>query len=249
MRTELMEEVATTVNGYHLRPQIDYDYANARRRMIFEALTQGVQFVCNNAVDGDVAEFGTMTGFSTYSIARAMAYYQDMYAGYMRKAGVQRKVLRLFDSFEGLPRPDHEVDREAPNVQSGRWRESDFKGLTPDELLALCGSTYDKERIQIHSGWFRDTLATIPAATKFAMLHLDCDLYSSTAEVLDYVFTAGLVADGCVIFFDDWNCNRASPRFGQRRAWGEAVEKHRIENSDGGDYAVLGHRFIIHRDR
>lgn len=246
MRKELLDEVASAINGYHLRPQLDYDYANVRKRLIFEALTQSVQFVYNNAVEGDVAEFGTMTGFSAYAIARAMAFYQDMYAGFMRKEGVPRRVLRLFDSFEGLPLPDHDVDRASPNVQSGRWRESGFKGLTQEELHALCASTYETENIRIHAGWFRDTLATIPPSTKFGMLHLDCDLYSSTAEVLDHIFTGGMTADGCVVLFDDWNCNRASPRFGQRRAWGEMVRKHRFEFSDGGDYAVLGHKFTIH---
>ena len=34
--------------------------------------------------------------------------------------------------------------------------------------------------------------------------------------------------------------------FGQRRAWREAVQKHGIDYSDGGDYAVLGHKFTIH---
>jgi len=119
LRSELLEEVATTVNGYHLRPELDYDYANVRRRLIFEALTQGVQFVCNNAVDGDVAEFGTMTGFSTYSIARAMAYYQDMHAAFMRKAGVQRKMLRLFDSFEAFPGPTMRSIENRPTCSLG----------------------------------------------------------------------------------------------------------------------------------
>jgi hypothetical protein len=77
-------------------------------------------------------------------------------------------------------------------------------------------------------------------------VHLDCDLYSSTAEVLEYLFVHRHVAEGSVVFFDDWNCNRASPQMGQRRAWREAVERHRIEFSDCGEYAVLGHKFIVH---
>ena len=79
-----------------------------------------------------------------------------------------------------------------------------------------------------------------------AFVHIDCDLYSSTVEVLDPLFANNMIADGCIVCFDDWNCNRASPRFGQRRAWREMVEKHRIEHSDNGDYAVIGHKFTIH---
>jgi hypothetical protein len=82
--------------------------------------------------------------------------------------------------------------------------------------------------------------------TKFAMVHLDCDLYSSTIEVLEHLFRQRLIADGCVICFDDWNCNRSSPRYGQRRAWNEITEKFPVEYSDCGDYAVLSHKFIVH---
>ena len=78
------------------------------------------------------------------------------------------------------------------------------------------------------------------------MVHLDCDLYSSTSEVLEQLFSRKLLAEGSVVCFDDWNCNRSSPRFGQRRAWREAVEKYGVGYSDCGDYAVLGHKFIVH---
>lgn len=246
MRTELLQQVAAAINEYHVRPQVDYDYVNARKRMIFETLTQGVQYVCNNAVEGDIVEFGTGGGFSAYTIARAMTFYQDMYAGYMNKQGLPKKALHLFDSFAGLPKPAGAVDGASPNVQAGRWREGQFAGLTAEELHALCTSTYDADLVRVHAGWFSESLAGIPAGVKFAMLHIDCDLYSSTAEVLEAVFGGGHAADGCAVFFDDWNCNRASPRFGQRRAWREAVEKHGIEYSDGGDYAVLSHRFTVH---
>src|SRR5256886_5820768 len=53
------------------------------------------------------------------------------------------------------------------------------------------------------------------------------------------VFSGNRIADGCVVFFDDWNTNRCSPLLGQRRAWRETVEKHGVKFSDCGDYAVL----------
>jgi hypothetical protein len=249
VRSELLDEVASRVNAYHVRPQVDYDYDTARSRLIFEALTQGVQYVCNNAVRGDIAEFGTASGFSAYTLARAMAFFGRKYEAPMRKEGAGGKTLRLFDSFEGLPKADSEIDLESPNVRSGRWRETTFKGLTREELTALCASTYDGERIATYPGWFRDTVQTLGQGTLFGMLHLDCDLYSSTIEVLDPLFAKGMVADGCALFFDDWNCNRSSPRYGQRRAWREIVEKYKVEYSDGGDYAVLSHKFIIHTGR
>ncbi len=248
MRTDLLNAVVSRVNGYQVRQVIEYDYAAIRRRLIFEKLTQGVQYVINNAVEGDIAEFGTFSGFSTFTIARALAAYWEIYADFVKLHGMPKKSFCLFDSFQGLPLAASEVDKASPNVQAGRWKEGTYTGLTKEELLALCSSTYDRDKIRIFDGWYAQTLPTIPAAAKFAMVHLDCDLYSSTLEVLDHLFAHKHIADGCVIFFDDWNCNRASPRHGQRRAWRETTEKFRIEFSDEGEYAVLGHKFIIHAE-
>lgn len=249
MRIELLNAVAAQVNGLQtLRPSKGYDYQNYRRRQIFECLTQGVQYIHNNAVEGDVAEFGTASGFSALTIAHAMRIYAEMYAGALQQHAVPRKALMLFDSFRGLPEPGHPTDLQSPNVQVSRWKEGTFQGLTKEELFALCAQVYDRDKIRTVEGWYSESLAGIAPATRFAMVHLDCDLYSSTAEVLDHLFTHDMISDGCCLFFDDWNCNRSSPRFGQRRAWRECVEKHKVEYSDGGDYAVLGHRFTVHRD-
>ena len=128
MRTELLDVIVNQVNGFHLKPQLDYDYEHIRRRQIFETLTQGVQYVCNNAVEGDVAEFGTATGFSSYSMARALSYYQQMYRGFLSQHRLPPKSLYLFDSFAGLPPPRHPVDAASPNVQVGRCR----KAASPD---------------------------------------------------------------------------------------------------------------------
>ena len=110
----------------------------------------------------------------------------------------------------------------------------------------MCASAYDADKVLSYGGWFADTLERIRPQTKFAMLHLDCDLYQSSLEVLDHVFAKNRISDGCVVFFDDWNTNRSSPLLGQRRAWRETVDKHRVKFSDCGDYAVLGHKFVVH---
>ena len=246
MRADLLEGVVSQVNSFEKGPPSGYEHGSVRRRLIFESLNQGVQYVFNNAVEGDIAEFGTASGFSAFTIARAMAIYRKMYAERLIRLGIPQKVLHLFDSFQGLPRPEHALDLQSPNVRSGIWQQGTYTALTREELLALCTAAYDPDKILAYAGWFTEMLPVIPSSTKFAMLHLDCDLYSSTIEVLDFVFSHDRVAEGCVIFFDDWNTNRASPPLGQRRAWKETVEKHGIEFSDCGDYAVLGRKFIYH---
>ena len=242
MRTELINEVAAHVCAFEKH----YEPLRARRRLIYEGLSQGVQYVLNNGVDGDIAEFGTATGFSAYTIARGMAVYRQAYAKRIAQFGMRPKTLHLFDSFQGLPRPDDAVDLDSPYVQAGVWQEGTYKALTEEELTALCASAYDADKVLTYGGWFADTLPRLRPETRFAMLHLDCDLYKSSIEVLDHVFSGNRIADGCVVFFDDWNTNRCSPLLGQRRAWRETVEKHGVKFSDCGDYAVLGHKFVVH---
>jgi hypothetical protein len=54
MRAELINEVTAQVRGF------EHSYAprHARRRLIYEALSPGVQYLLNNGVDGDIAKFG-----------------------------------------------------------------------------------------------------------------------------------------------------------------------------------------------
>jgi O-methyltransferase len=247
LRPEVVESVISRVNHLMVRPQL-YDYESTRHRSIFDALTQGVQYVYNTAVEGDIFDFGTAFGFSCLTMARAMGCYRQMYSGYTKAHGTPQKNLYLLDSFQGLPEPDHPVDVASPNVSSGRWQKGTFTSLSKEELFAVCSTAYDADKIKIVEGWFSESLKTLPSETKIAMAHIDCDIYSSSIEVLDYIFGHNHVSDGCCIFFDDWNCNRASPKFGQRRAWQEVVDKYNIRFSDSGEYGVLCRKFIVHMD-
>lgn len=228
-----------------------FDYQTARKRLIFEALTEGVYYVFNNEVEGHIAEFGTGTGFSTRTIALAMASFGQLILKQVKPERIEAVKsgfpnLFLFDSFAGLPAAKSAVDEASPYVVSGRWHQGRFADLSEPELVALCAKHIEHERITTFEGWFKETLPRLAGGTKLAMVHLDCDLYSSTYEVLDHLLAQEHLADGALLFFDDWNCNRASPRFGQRKAWSEILDKYRLEVSDGGEYAMLGHKFYVH---
>lgn len=80
----------------------------------------------------------------------------------------------------------------------------------------------------------------------YALVHIDSDLYESARDVLNYLFGHRMIAEGALLFFDNWNCNRGSPEFGERRAWSECVVKYRVRYSDEGAYGVFSHRFLIH---
>ncbi len=55
-------------------------------------------------------------------------------------------------------------------------------------LLDMCGHYFDMNRVEIHAGCTtRRCLAA--AGLKLAFVHIDCDFYQSTVEVLDRLFT------------------------------------------------------------
>ena len=93
-----------------------------------------------------------------------------------------------FDSFEGLPeswrRPDMQFNKGA----------FDLRGHLP-----LC-----RPNVTLVPGWFDDTLPTFAAehsGEKIGLLHVDCDLYSSTKCVFD---TLGhMLKHGTIIVFDE----------------------------------------------
>lgn len=203
-------------------------------------LTLGVQYLAIAGVEGDIVEFGTAAGTTACMIASAMANSPWKYM-------ILSKKLYLFDSFEGLPFAKSPVDKGNPHVMSDVWGSGACRGLNQHQLIAKVHKAgLAKDRIKVHAGWFCDTLHKLPDDTKFAMLHIDCDFYQSTMDVLDTCLSRGFITEGAIIFFDDWNAAAASSTFGERRAWSELVKKYSVIYSDEGAYSWSAHKFIVH---
>jgi hypothetical protein len=154
-------------------------------------------------VDGDVAEFGTMSGLPAVEMAKTMSHYGGAY-------WVERK-LHLFDSFQGLPESRADADVNSPHLKFGGWAASTCRGLTEEQLLNQCAKYLPRDRIIVHAGWFKDTMLTLPAGMKLARLHIDSDLDQSAIDVLRHAFAAQMIQEGTIILFDNYNCNRAPP--------------------------------------
>jgi O-methyltransferase len=210
-------------------------------------LTLSVLYLNSTHVDGDVAEFGTMGGFSARTLAAAMVY-DPMCQPLSKGASGDNpfRKLRLFDSFEGLPDITSDVDLASPHVVSGAWSKGGCKILGAQELRTMVEGILPPERIQIHAGWFADTVKALPPETRFAMIHFDGDLYQSMMDALTPCFERGFISRGAVLCLDDWDCNKADPSYGERRAWKDLVDRFQIVASNCGSYATAATRFIIH---
>jgi hypothetical protein len=217
------------------------------RQDVFRTLYLAVEYVFGAGVEGHIAEFGTMTGRTAEVLAKAMATFERRLGYADALHGIPERSLMLFDSFDGLPEVQTEVDRQAPHVRAGAWAPGTCRGLGPAELQRVCARHLPSDRIRIFKGWFSETLPRLKDGTTFALVHIDSDLYESARDVLTWLFERNAYADGCVLLFDDWDCNRASPAFGERKAWSEIVQRFNPSFTDCGSYGFVSHRFILHR--
>lgn len=203
-------------------------------KAIRASLELSVEYITHAAVEGDVAEFGTMTGRTAVVLAKSLARHS------------QTKRLLLFDSFEGLPESQSSVDRESPHVRDGVWTPGACRGLTKKQLSTACRRYLPASRLAIYEGWFSQTLPSVPRSNRLALIHIDSDLYQSAIDVLDFCFAHQMVSRGAAIHFDDWDCNQANPELGERRAWSETVAKFDITFSDCGQYGWGCRKFLVH---
>lgn len=219
----------------------DQERANQVHR---EAIRRCLEFTAISGVIGDVLEFGVLAGWSARIFAETMRDYMVM------------GDLYLYDSFAGLPDYDSAVDRDSYEI-AGRNIWSD-KMKFPDDFVATLGGSLEHhikdrlstviraERIKTCRGFYSESLKA-PIKAKAALVHIDCDLYQSTVEVLDSLLRDDVFQDGCVVMFDDWNCNKASPYFGERRAFREFLERqNRFTASEFFTYGFNGASFILH---
>lgn len=115
-----------------------------------------------------------------------------------------------FDSFEGLPE---------------FWREGFDKGHFAVDNLPKVSSN-----VRLHKGWFHETIGpflhSLDKGPNFiSLLHIDCDLYSSTATVLNSI--GHLLQKGSVIVFDEY-FNYPGWKDGEWKAFREFTEKNAI---------------------
>jgi hypothetical protein len=85
----------------------------------------------------------------------------------------------------------------------------------------------DWKRVSLVKGFYEDTLTEELIAElglhKVSLIMIDCDLYSSAKEALD--FCEPLILDEAVVFFDDWN-PLAKANKGEKRAFDEFLQEH-----------------------
>lgn len=128
----------------------------------------------SNRLEGSFAQVGVCRGGSAKLIAEV-------------KKG-DKKFL-LFDTFEGLPECDPDLDRK------GRFGET-----SKQEVEALFSARND---IEICCGRFPETLTEAHQLDKYCFVYLDVDIYHSNLNALEFFYPR--MYTGGVILIDDYN--------------------------------------------
>ena len=190
-------------------------------------------FMYGNGLEGDYLEFGSLQG-RTFRLA--CEHHRRDFEGRMH--------FWLFDSFQGLPEPTGiDVD---PKWRSGllAWPLNDLH-LVAEEIGAPRTAYTPVE------GYYDDSLTPELAAQLVAdgvragIVYVDCDLYSSTKVVLEFV--RPLLQTGTVLCFDDYYCFQGDPGKGEQLALREFLEAEPgVGVVEYYRYGWHGRSFIVH---
>lgn len=101
----------------------------------------------------------------------------------------------LFDTFEGFT----EKDLQRENRESENLKSVDFSDTNVSLVINFIEGT---ENIKVIPGYFPDTTVQLPDE-KYALVHLDADLYLPTLEGLKYFYPR--LSKGGVIIVHDYN--------------------------------------------
>ncbi|MET4426399.1 TylF/MycF/NovP-related O-methyltransferase [Bradyrhizobium sp. RT3a] len=245
VRRQIEQHLLDRQGGADLTQMCFVFYDSERARHIHEeAYKRALEFVTIGGIPGAVMEFGVLGGWSARILIEIM---RDIF---------NLNNLYLFDSFEGLPEYESAIDRNSYEI-AGRNVWSD-KMKFPADLLKQFGQPHQwhirdrlsevirPERILVRKGFYSDTLKD-PPREKVSVAHIDCDLYQSTIEVLEGLHRGNCLQDGTVLLFDDWNCNKANPNYGERRALREFLERQRdFTATPWFTYGWAGAAYILH---
>jgi O-methyltransferase len=165
------------------------------------ALERFVKELSADTVPGDLVECGVWRGGCSIFMK-----------GLLRALGDDSRLVWLFDSFEGLPKPADasDCDLSMYNSYLGVSLEQVQENFRMFDLL--------DDRVRFVRGWFKDTLPVAQVGS-IALLRLDAKMYESTMMALDSLYDR--VSPGGYIVIDDYGaipqCQQAVNDFRSRR--------------------------------
>lgn len=143
--------------------------------------------VIKNNIEGDFIETGVWKGGACILMKRIIDEQK-----------INKKVF-VADSFDGLPKPNVE---KYPKDFGDYHHTIDVLKISLEEVK----KNFEKynsldENVIFLKGWFKDTLPTLDENQKFSIIRLDGDMYESTMDALQNLYSK-LMSGGYVIIDD-----------------------------------------------
>jgi hypothetical protein len=172
-----------------------------------QSVEKGISLINPNL--NHILEFGVCEGYSIKLIKDAVEQFWP-----------NNSNLKIFgfDSFVGLPE-DWTFDTGEQEVLLINKGGFDQGGKIPDI-----------PDVKFYAGWFEDTIPQyLPIAEPMALIHVDCDLYSSTKLVFDTLYP--YIVSGTILVFDEWTVPALGKTYEaqESQAFFEYVEQRNIK--------------------
>lgn len=168
------------------------------------ALIDSVNHILRNDIPGTFLECGVYRGGSMMAVALALL-----------AAGVDDRMLYLFDTYEGMPAPD-EVDVDfMGRPAADEFRNRRISDVSSTWVNASLGSVkhamsltgYPEKNMVFVKGMVEETIPE-SAPESIALLRLDTDWYQSTKHELNHLYSR--VPRNGVVVIDDYGWFRGA---------------------------------------
>jgi len=221
------------------------NYRENQARMFAKAM----YYLLFSNMAGDFLEFGTFKGNSLISAfkihERLINEWNIELNQYISNCYLNAMDFYGFDFFKGIPELK-EKDRSF--CLQDDFKKGNYVCSQEEYNNNLKKNNIPMKKVITIPGFFSETLTDKLKKEillkKAALIHIDCDIYSSTKTALNWV--TDYVQYGTLIMFDDWFCNRANPQLGEQKAFTEWRNENNIKSIDYGNYCIFGKSFILH---
>jgi O-methyltransferase len=191
-------------------------------RAIFEKIS-------TEKIAGDYLEFGVFRGTS-FIMSNKLS----------QEFNIKNMRFFAFDSFEGLPNSEGNVLTKGELSCSEKLFKKILRkaGINLNNVFTIKGfysNSLNEETIKNYN------------IKKASIVHIDCDLYTSTRDVLNFI--ESIIFSGTIIIFDDWDIFKYEDieNMGERKAFREW--KMRDFFDDFCDFGGGGRRAFIMREK
>lgn len=184
---------------------------------------------------GDYLEFGVFNGSSMSSMCLTA-----------KNEGLLKMRFFGFDAFEGLP-------AGAENEDDGVWKKGFYACSFSKMKNCLQRKGINPKQINWVKGWYDKTLNPITAKKlklkKIGIVFIDCDTYSSSKAVLNFI--APMLTEAAILCFDDWKLNDLDVKeMGEYKSFNEFLEENpNLKATEIKSYNRKSRSFLIIPDK